>query len=310
MSRYNLLFILILIVSLFLSSVQSIENRIVYKVNNEIITSIDITDEFKYLQIINPKIINLDKDKIYEISKNSIIREKIKKIEILKIFKDLSISKEYIDKVLRNTYLKIGINSQEDFTEYLNIKGLNFDQFKQKLVIEAKWNEIIFNKFRSKVKIDKDTIEKNFLLSAKREIKSFNLSEIIFEVNKNENLDKKYKLIKKEIANNGYENAALIYSVSDTSNMGGMIGWIDENSLNKKIKKNLDKLKIGDITEPITIPGGFLILKINDEKKIKKELNVQKEVQKIMNTKLNQQLNQYSNIYFNKIKKDIKIEKI
>ena len=310
MSKQRLLSISILIFFSFLSVVHSIENRIVFKVNNEIITSIDITDEFKYLQIINPKIADLDKDKIYEISKNSIIREKIKKIEILKFFEDLSLSEEYINKVLKNTLLKIGVNTQEDFIKYLNIRGLNFEQFKQKLAIEAKWNEIIFNKFRSKVKIDQENIEKNLLTSAKREIKSLSLSEIIFEVNKNENLDKKYELIKKDIANNGYENAALIHSISDTSSIGGKIGWINENSLNQKIKKNLSKLNIGDITKPITIPGGFLILKINDEKKIKKEFDLKEEVQKIMNTKLNQQLNQYSNIYFNKIKKDIKIEKL
>ena len=310
MCRYNSFSISILIIFLFFSTVQSIENRIVYKVDNEIITSIDITDEFKYLQIINPKIADLDKDKIYEISKNSIIREKIKKIEILKFFEDLSVSEEYINKVLKNTFLKIGVSTQGDFIKYLNIKGLSFEQFKQKLAIEAKWNEIIFNKFRSKVKIDKDIVEKNILTSTKREIRSLSLSEIIFEVNKNEDLDKKYELIKKDIANNGYENAALIHSISDTSTIGGMIGWINENSLNKKIKKNLSKLNIGDITKPIIIPGGFLILKINDEKKIKKKLNLQEEIQKIMNIKLNQQLNQYSNIYFNKIKKDIKIEKL
>ena len=310
MNRYNLFSLSILIIFFWIHDVLSIENRIVYKIDNEIITSIDITDEFRYIQAMNPRILDLKKNEIYEISKNSIIREKIKKIEILKYFDDLSLSKEFMNTVLKNTYSKIGINSRKNFKKYLESKNLNIENLKQKLAIEAKWNEIIFVKFRSKINIDKGSLRKNFLNNTEQQTRSLNLSEIIFEVSKDESLNQKYKLIIDNIRNNGYENAVLIHSISNTSSKGGQIGWVNETSLSKKIKGNLDKLKVGDFTKPIIVPGGFLILKINNIKKIDKKIDIEKELKEIFNSKLNQQLNQYSNIYFNKIKKDIKIEKI
>ena len=70
------------------------------------------------------------------------------------------------------------------------------------------------------------------------------------------------------------------------------------------------KLNIGEYTKPQLIPGGFLILKLNDVKKNEVSVNIEDEIKKLIKIKTNQQLNQYSNIYFNKIKKNIKIEKI
>ena len=88
------------------------------------------------------------------------------------------------------------------------------------------------------------------------------------------------------------------------------MGWVEADSLNKNLKNKLSKLKIGEMIEPYVIPGGFLILKLNDLKKVKIKVNVEEETKKIIRLKTNLQLNQYSNIYYNKIKKNFTIEKI
>jgi peptidyl-prolyl cis-trans isomerase SurA len=97
----------------------------------------------------------------------------------------------------------------------------------------------------------------------------------------------------------------LKYSISDTANKGGKLGWIKESILSKNILNKLKKLKIGEHTNPILVPGGFLILKLTDLREIRKDFDLNKEVKKIVNEKTNQQLNRFSNIYFNKVKKDI-----
>ena len=123
--------ILILLISPFL--VNATENRILYKVNNEIITSYDLKKEFKYLSLINPTITNLDKNEIFEVSKNSVIREKIKKIEILKHVKNIVINNDYIDRMIIETYTKIGLNSNTEFEKKINNIGMSLDEFKEKL---------------------------------------------------------------------------------------------------------------------------------------------------------------------------------
>ena len=136
------------------------------------------------------------------------------------------------------------------------------------------------------------------------------LSEIVFNVDEKLNLESKYNQIKEDILEKGFDNAALLHSISNTSNSGGELGWIKENSLNSKLQKTISKLNIGEITEPIIIQGGFLILKLNDTKKIKNKIDVEKELKKLIAKETNQQLNQFSNIYFNKVKKEIKINEI
>ena len=302
---------LIYILSIFNSSISnSIENKIEFKVNNEIITSIDIIKELGFLTALNPKILELTKDQIFEISKNSIIKEKIKKIEILKFKKKIEIEKNYLSQLVRQSYLKINLNSENEFLDYLSNYNLEFKDFKKKLTIEAMWNQLIYSKFKSKIDIDKNKIKNNITNGKNNKVTSFNLSEIIFNIEQNQVIEKRFKKIKDDIGLNGFENAALIHSISATSNNGGELGWVNQNSINQKLKEKIEKLNIGEFTKPIVVPGGFLIIMLNDIKEVDKEINFEEEIKKQISIKTNQQLNQFSNLYYNKIKKDIKIEKL
>ena len=80
--RSNILLIILLILFLNIQSSKSLENRILLKVNEEIITTIDIYEEIKFLKLFNPAINSLSEAELFEVSKNSILRNKIKKTEI------------------------------------------------------------------------------------------------------------------------------------------------------------------------------------------------------------------------------------
>ena len=295
----------------FFQIAKSVENKIEYKINNEIISTVDINNEKKLLLSLNPKLAELNQNKILEISIESAIREKIKKIEINKYKKEIEIDKRYLSKLIEDNYKKINFTSKEEFQTFLNSKGITLEKFEKKLIIETLWNEIIYLKYKDKVNINKKKLREEIIQYSKNNFDySYNLSEIVFNVNSSSKLNEKNKQIQKEIKSKGFENAASINSISSTANMGGKLGWIKAAQLSKKIRAQILKLKVGENTEALVIPGGFLILKLNDLKKNIKKINIDEELKKIIRLKTNEQLNQYSNIYYNKIKKDIKIEKI
>jgi peptidyl-prolyl cis-trans isomerase SurA len=306
MKLYKSIFAIILLIFLFNNKLYSVENKIILRIDNNIITSLDIQNEKKYLIALNPNIKELEQKKIYEISKNSLLREKIKKIELLKNTKTIQLEEKYLDQIIESRYKSLGLNTLNDFNEYLNINNIKIDSVIEKISIEAVWNQLIYAKFHSKVKINEENLKKKILLNKKKNItKELLLNEIVFNIENDTSFKKKYTLIKKSISEIGFQNTASIYSISDTSQIGGKLGWIKENSLNSKIKKEIIKLKPKQHTKPITIPGGFLIIHLSEIKIIKNETNIEEELKRIINLETNRQLNQYSTIFFNKIKKEI-----
>ena len=292
---------------IFLNSAKSIENKIVVKVDNEIITSLDIIKEINYLSSLNKNIQNLDKERRYAIAKDSLIKEKIKKIELLNYTNKIEQSKDLMNNLLKSMYLRMGLKSKNEFINYITNFDINISDIENKISIETLWNELIYYKFSNKIKIDKEELKKKAEIKSDKKTKEYLLSEIIFNISNNKDLDIKFKNITKNIEDNGFENAALIHSISESSKLGGKIGWIKENSLNKEIKIALNNLKKGNYTDPILTPSGFLILKIEDVKIKKININTDTEIQNLMRIETNKQLNQYSNIYFRKIKKNFQI---
>ena len=304
------IFIYFTLIAIFQSTYAvSLENRILIKIEDQIITTIDINDEYKYLIALNPNIKDLKKDELIKLSKKSILQEKIKNIEIEKNFNNPKIPQQILDQILQNVYSRIGITSLDNFKKYLEINNIDFKTVKNKLEIEALWNELILIKFSSKVKINKKELKKR-IEDNNKFLKSYLLSEIYFDVLNLKELDKKYLEISKTINEKGFDFAALKYSVSPTASLGGKLDWINENSLNKSIKSKIKNITINNFTKPINVPGGFLILQIRDIKNNKIEIDVEKEFKKLENYEKNNQLNQYSKIYFDKVKKDLKISEL
>ena len=283
----------------------ALETRIIYNIENEIITNIDIKNEFKYLLALNNNLKELDKERVFIIARESVIKERIKKIEISKTFTDLNINKNYIDALLKKIYTSLSIESLEEFDLYLKSYDLDTDDVIKKLTIDALWNELIVEKYRSKIEIDEEKLKHTIMVSTKKETEEYNLSEILYEVKNKNAIEPKYQEIKESIVKIGFKNSASIYSLSDTSKIGGNLGWIEEKSLNQNILDTILKLSIGEISKPIILPNGILLLRINEIKKIKNEMNLEQELKKMINYEQNRQLNQYSKIYFNKVKKNI-----
>ena len=308
--KMKFILILFLNVVFIFNPVNSLENKILIKINNEIITYLDILDEMNYLKAFNKNIRSLEEKQIYEIAKKSLVRDKIKSIEILRYVDKIEVNQKYINKIIKLTQEKIGTNSENEFKDYIKNFNLNLSKIESKISIEALWNELIISKYSKKIKIDESNIKNKLLAKDNKFIKKYLLSEILFAVDKNNDINTKFSEIKDSIDKVGFENTSLIYSISDSSKVGGKLGWVNENSLSKKIKLILKNLKIGDLTNPITTPGGLLILKIKDIELTKKKLDLKKEMKDMIMLEKNNQLNQYSNIYFKKISHNTEINEL
>ena len=301
MKKKILLFLLILICN----QVQSMETKIIHNIQNEIITNIDIKNEFKYLIALNNSLKDLDKEKILSISNESIIREKIKKIEVSKNFDKIKLNEEYLNLLLKNIYLRLNLTTISDFKVYLKDYNLTINDIQAKITIEALWNELIIKKYSSQISINEAEIKKEILKNSKIQSKEYKLSEIIFEVKSKEEIEKKYNEVIKSINKIGSENSAATYSFSESAKIGGDIGWINENSLNNNIKKNINNLQVGEITKPIILSNGVLVLKLINIKSLETTIDMESELKKAINYERNRQLNQYSKIFYNKIKKNL-----
>ena len=302
--------LILLFISLIPNFTHALQNQILIKVGNEIITSLDIQKEYRYLISLNKELENIGEEQIIQIAKDSLIREKIKRKEILNYVEKIEIDKKFLDPLIKNVYLRLEMKNIDELKIHLNKFNINFNSFKEKIIIEALWNDLIFAKYSSKVQINLDEIRKEIQKRDKEKFKSYYLSEIVFDIKENETYENKLSKLKNEINEIGFENAAVKYSISDSAKTSGDLGWINESSISNIILKEISKTKINQFTNPVTIPGGFIILKIKDIKIEEKRIDIEKEVELAANAKRNEQLNQFSNIYYKKIEKEFIINEL
>ena len=283
---------------------------IAFKIDDEIITNIDIAKETKFLIALNETLKTLNKNQLIDLSKKSIIKETIKKKELLKYFQ-LNQEDPFLNTFLENLYVTLNLNNLSEFEIFLNEYDLTVKDVKKKIEIDHYWNKLIFEKYKDQLDIDKDAIMEK--ISKKEKIKDkkiYKLSEIIFEKDQNTSLEDKVNNIIESINEIGFKNTANLYSVADSNKYGGNIGWVEEISLSNKISKILNKTDLGNYTETIKVGVNFLILKIDDIKFENTEIDIKKEFTKIYNFEVDRKLEQFSKIYFNKIKLNTNINEL
>tara|TARA_B100000902_G_scaffold214618_1_gene204093 strand:+ start:901 stop:1845 length:945 start_codon:yes stop_codon:yes gene_type:complete len=307
----RLLFTIFFLLQIFNSADAQTNVKIKVKINDKIITNIDIQKEAQYLKILNSNLNQLSENKVLELAKISLINEIIKEKEILKFSIKEFEDNPFLNEYLKNLYSKLNYQNQSEFENLLKEKKTyNFDEIKYKINIELYWNELIYNKFDKLVKVDEKLLLKKIKNAKNKEQKEYNLLEIVFEKEKNLQLKEQLIQINSSIEDVGFENTANIYSISESSKFGGNLGWIKENSLSKEIIESLSALEEGDLSKVIKIGNNFLLLKINKIRFNKIEVNIEEQLKKLVNSERNKQLNQFSRIFFNKSKINYTIDEI
>ena len=300
----------LILIFIFIFNMKAISQEkffIVAKINNEIITNYDVEKESVYLKLLNPNLNQLNSEKIFQISKNSLINEIIKKNELKKII-DFNQNDTLINKIFKDFYKSLNFSNEKEFELFLKSKNsYSVSKVKEKIKIEFFWNKLIFQRFNAQIKINKEGLLEKIKNSDKYK-NQYLLSEIFFTKQNNQKLEDQINTITQSIKDFGFNNSASLFSISESSKKGGKIGWVDEDNLSPKILDELYKIKKGQITNTIKIGNNFLILKIEDIKTKKIKVNKDSKLKEMIEFERNRQLNQYSNIYFNKIKINYSID--
>ena len=306
---YYKLFLLILIFQTQVIASSDVY-KIKFKVNNEIITNYDIIKEENYLKALNKTFKEIDQNKIKKIASNSLIKEKIKKREIEKHY-IVNYESNVIEPIIDNFIRELNLASLNEFKDYLITFDFTIDELRKKLIIEQTWNKLIFDLYKDKIRINEDEIKSNLdkIENDKSIQKSFDLSEIVFIENDKENYKKKYDEIISSINKIGFKDTASIYSISDSSKLGGSIGWVNQNQLSKIILDEIILLEATQVSKPILTPGGSIIIKVNEIKDVPfNEFNREEELAKIKLAEKNRQLNEFSVIHYKKIENKSYVE--
>ena len=306
MKRLFLKIYLILFINIINPNPVLSEVFIIAKVNEEIITNIDIDFEKKYLVSLNPNLNKLDNNRITEYAKNSLINEKIKKIEIEKNFEIIP-NETLLSNVIADIYSSIGISSLTEFENYLSQNKVDIQRVKEKIAIEIAWNDLIVRIFKNEIEIDENLMSKELEKIEEKKVENILLSEIIFTINEKNELKSKYESIKQSINEIGFEETARIYSLSDSKQSGGNLGWIYKNQLSKEITDAINKINIGDFTKPIVTSGGFLILKINDIKTENIKIDKDAQLKKMVEFERERQFTRFSTLFYKRIYNDSEI---
>lgn len=306
MKKLNLLIFFFLIFTISVNSYSQIKIR--YKISDEIVTNIDILNEKNYLIFLRPGLEKLSNSELIKIAENSLIREIIKKKELNKIFGSIDkLGSE--DEIKKKLFNYKNVKNEDEFLKLLNKNRINYRNIIEKIKNEALWNELVFKKYSSLVNINKTKLRENLVKKISSTKKyEYKLSEILFELSENETYEKKYKEILEYTKVNDFKSAATKYSISNSSNKGGQIGWIKETLLSEELVNKLENIKIGQITLPIKYPNGYLLLMINEKKEMKQKINIDEELVDIINFERNRQLNQFSLLFYKKLKQNTSID--
>ena len=289
--------------------------NIVYKVNNEIITSYDIENELNYLKALNKNLENISNEDLFLTAAQSLIREKIKKRAIDQVFEinyEQAIYSNNINETLKKIYIGLNLKNPEEFSNYLKNNNVNEESLRRKLVQETMWNQLIVNKYNNLIQIDENQIKQKVdeLILKNSAVTLYDLSEIVFLEKNKKDTENKYLEIKESIEKIGFDKSAILHSISESSKLGGRIGWINENQISKKIIDAIDMIAVGEYSEIISTAGGNIILKLNDKKEEKTEINREEEMEKLIRFKKNQLFSEYSIIYYKELENKAYVEKL
>jgi peptidyl-prolyl cis-trans isomerase SurA len=288
------------------------EVKILYKVNENIISNIDVANEIKYLKILDKNFQNIELDKLKDVALKLLIKEFIKKDEIEKYY-NVDYNSTNIDKYINRIGLNLGFNNIDDLIDHLSKNNIKLKDIRRKLNIEKTWNSLIYEIYFKKIVINKEQISNKLekIINQKTYQKSFRLSEIVFSAKDKISFEKKYNEILHDIEKTNFNQAAIIHSISDTANSGGEVGWVNTSQLSKKIYDEIKNLKAEQMSRPITTPGGMLILKVNEIKDVLNEkLDKDLELSNMIKIEQNRQLTEYSIIHYKKIERNSYVKKI
>ncbi len=302
-SRLVLLF---LFLSLFFSNILANENKIIVKIDNQIITSYELKNKIlTNIILLNEELNQNNINKNKKLALDSLINSRIKRKEFEKY--NIDINKTNILSQL----LAVSANNINELKKKFEVNNLSYEMFEEDIKIEVTWKQFIFQMYNNKVKINEKEIEKQIdkIKKNRLDIEEFRISEILISFNDETDKKNKISFINKKINENGFDETALRYSESSSAYEKGDLGWLNAASLSDQISKIISSLNVGDISPPIENMNDVLFLKLIDKRSSKAQnINYDTLRENLINKKKNELFNLYSGSYLSKLRNNSLIE--
>ena len=286
----------------------NIEDKIIAKIGNEIVTNYDIVNEINTILALTNKTANKNEfGKLQNIAFLSIKKRLIKKSEIER-YKITKYNKPDINNYILELEKNLGLTKQNiSLKDHFKRYGANYDIYFKGVISNFKWNSLIYSLYRKQLDVDEELIKSELKkqIQEEKEIEEYNLSEIVLE-----NWDQtKLNEVKKSIQTNGFIKTANLYSDSVSSSKGGSIGWVVSRSISSEYLKEILKLKKAQISEPIKVNNNIVFIRLNDRRILNQSnLDLVKIEKKIINQKKEDKLNIFSNSHYLNLEKKTYIE--
>ena len=285
-----------------------IKDGLFITVGNKAITKSDIVQEMKLILILNNMAYSADKkEELERMAIQSTIKRTIKEIEINK-YQAL----EYSNVELNNELAKLAINIDMDVETLRNVcisNGIDFNYVTSQVKTELQWNSLIFSIYKNRISVNLSEIDEQLKISqTKEEFEEYLVSEIIFKADEVGQLETTINEIKNKIEIEGFENVAMSLSISQSAVRGGDLGWLNENEISKKFRKEIINTPVGSISDPIILSEGVLIFKIRDKRTIKNEISLEQLKDQLVISEKTKILNMYSISHYDNLRRLITIK--
>ena len=305
--RINIFIIVIFFIfNSFNEAFSNISNKIIVKVENQIVTNYEIKNKILRTLLLSGQ--NINQENINNLKKQALdfmVQQKLKKIQIDKY--NITVDENQINSYLNS----ISSNNIIELKNRFKNNNIDFDLYLNEIKIFFKWQKLIYQIYSNKIEIDNTNIDQELddLINKRSEIKEFKLSEIeILRDDEKSNL-KKIEEIKNELKINNFSSVAAKFSMSTSSTKKGNLGWINSSSLSKEIYNKLNVLKPGEITDPIFRQNSILFLQLNDRRTSSaSNIDITQLRNNLINQKKNELFTLYSRSHLSKLRNTSTIE--
>lgn len=284
------------------------QNKIIANVGEQIITSYELKNKIvTFLVLNNLEISQINVNKSKKEALRYLVNQKIKKKEIDKY--NLEINTQALNVHLENISSKLNVDKAGLEKEFIK-NNISYKLYLDEIETEVTWQKLIYELYKNKIVVDEKEIEKELkvLIVNKKGSDEYELAEIEVNLENNSEKENKINQIKKSIEEIGFNKTAIKYSLSLTSQNGGNLGWISSNGLSKEILNIIQKMNIGEVSQPIIKSDTLTFYKLINKKKVNFEkVDIANLKNRIINKQKNELFDLYSKSHISKIKNSILI---
>lgn len=276
MKNFNIFTLILFVFSfLILKPVNAEDFSIVAKVNEDIITAFDLNSRIKLIMSgANIEDIPENRKKLSPQVIKILIDEKLKQQEAKRL------GLEVADEELQSAFEHIESNNKMEpgaLKEALKQDGINFLTLEDQIKIQLLWLKVMEKTVKPTISISEKEIDEELeKIKASVGKPEYLISEIFLAVNNDnekeavkQDMEKIRQIIIDKQA--PFEAVANQFSNSNTAAKGGVLGYVDINSLDKELADAVITSEQGTLLGPIKTSSGYYLLLVKDKRVLTQE---------------------------------------